>query len=364
MQMQALYKLSNYWTSQTVLSKSSTKTNGYYQYLWDSANGDEFTRYISKADGTFYTTDIQQNFIGDFKIGNMRNRLVAGLDYYNSRLINGGSGWVTNGTVSLVNGTDTGILTQAGTDALLTGSFAGNTEANQEIMSAYVSDVINVTNKLSVMASLRLDYFDGKTSQYDGVAYNSGLASGEDFNNQNFGYFDAGAGILYTYAKKVKAMAKNANKRVNVGLAAYHITRPNNSFIELASEKLPVRYTAFANADISIDGTDGDILPGVYYQRQGTFSQLLFGSYYKYKFNNGSNYTGFERPFAVSLGIFTRLKDSYIAKLMIDWDQFSLGYAYDFTISSLTLNSNRFGASEIFLRFNVGDGGGFRYNRK
>lgn len=167
MQMQALYKLSNNWTSQTVLSKSTTKTNGYYHYLWDSANGDEFTRFISKADGTFYTTDIQQNFIGDFKIGNMRNRMVAGLDYYNSRLINGGSGWVANGTVSLVNGTDTGVLTQAGTDALLTGSFAGNTEANQEIMSAYVSDVLNVTNKLSVMASLRLDYFDGKTSQYD-----------------------------------------------------------------------------------------------------------------------------------------------------------------------------------------------------
>jgi iron complex outermembrane recepter protein len=167
MQMQALYKLSNNWTSQTVLSKSSTRTNGYYHYLWDSANGDEFTRFISKANGTFYTTDIQQNFIGDFKIGNLRNRMVFGLDYYNSRLINGGSGWVANGVVSLVNGTDTGILTQAGTDALLTGSFAGNTEATQEIMSVYVSDVLNITNKLSVMASLRLDYFDGKASQWD-----------------------------------------------------------------------------------------------------------------------------------------------------------------------------------------------------
>jgi iron complex outermembrane recepter protein len=93
--------------------------------------------------------------------------MVVGLDYYNSRLINGGSGWVANGVVSLVNGTDTGILTQAGTDALLTGSFAGNTEATQEIMSAYVSDVLNITNKLSVMASLRLDYFDGKASQWD-----------------------------------------------------------------------------------------------------------------------------------------------------------------------------------------------------
>lgn len=181
MQMQALYKLSNNWTSQTVLSKSSTKTNGYYHYLWDSANGDEFTRFISKADGTFYTTDIQQNFIGDFKIGNMRNRLVTGLDYYNSRLINGGSGWVSNGVVSLVNGTDSGVLTQSGTDALLTESFAGNTEANQEIMSAYVSDVLNITNKLSVMASLRLDYFDGKTSQYDGVETKGQIALSPKF---------------------------------------------------------------------------------------------------------------------------------------------------------------------------------------
>ena len=209
------------------------------------------------------------------------------------------------------------------------------------------------------------DNIDGMwASQYDGVTYNPSLASGEDFNNQNFGYFDAGAGILYTYAKKVKAMARNVDKRVNVGVAAYHITRPNNSFVELDSEKLPVRYSAFVNADISIDGTSGDILPGIYYQRQGSFSQLLLGTYYKYKFNTGSNYTGYERPFAVSLGLFTRLKDAYIAKLMIDWDQFLVGYAYDFTFSSLRSNSNGLGASEVFLSFKVGDGGGFRNNKR
>lgn len=169
LQVQAIYRLSNNWTSQTVLSKSTTRSNGYYHYLWDSANGDEFTRFISKADGTFYTTDIQQNFIGDFKIGSMRNRLTVGLDYYNARMINGGTGWVANGTVSLVNGTDTGDLTQAGTDALLVGTYPGTTEANQEIYSAYASNVLNITDKLSVMASLRLDNFGkGKVSQYDG----------------------------------------------------------------------------------------------------------------------------------------------------------------------------------------------------
>ena len=208
------------------------------------------------------------------------------------------------------------------------------------------------------------DNIDGKwTSQFDGLNYNSSISSGEDFNNQSFGYFDAGAGLLYSYYRKVKGVAKNADKRVNIGIAAYHLSRPNNSFIELESERLPLRYTAFANAEISINGTDGVIMPGFYYQRQGSFSQILFGTTYKYKFNSGSNYTGNERPLSISLGLFTRLKDSYIGRLSVDWDQFSLGYAYDFTVSNLTSNSNRLGASEIFVKFNLGDGGGFRYNR-
>ena len=167
MQAQAFYKLSNNWTSQTVLSRSTTRTNGYYQYLWDSANGDEFTRFISKADGSNSTTDIQQNFIGNFKIGSLNNKLIVGLDYFDTTIKNGGTGWVANGTISLLNNTDTGVLTQAGTDALLATSFAGNTEASQKIFSVYFSDVLNITNRLSVMASLRLDSFDGKTSQYD-----------------------------------------------------------------------------------------------------------------------------------------------------------------------------------------------------
>ncbi len=167
MQAQAFYKLSNNWTSQTVLSRSTTRTNGYYQYLWDSANGDEFTRFISKADGSNSSTDIQQNFIGNFKIGSLNNKLIVGLDYFDTTIKNGGTGWVANGTISLLNNTDTGVLTQAGTDALLATSFAGNTEASQKIFSVYFSDVLNITNRLSVMASLRLDSFDGKTSQYD-----------------------------------------------------------------------------------------------------------------------------------------------------------------------------------------------------
>lgn len=159
LQAQMFYRLSDQWTSQTVFSKSSSKTNGYYSYLWDSANGDKFTRYISKRNGETWATDIQQNFIGDFKIGQLRNRLVAGIDYYKSNIYNGSTGWVGNGIVSLVNQTDTGDLTQAGVDGLLKGTFSGNSTAITEVVSAYASDVLNVTDKLSIMASLRVDNF-------------------------------------------------------------------------------------------------------------------------------------------------------------------------------------------------------------
>lgn len=183
LQAQMLYKLSDNWTSQTVLSRSNSKTNGYYSYLWDSANGDEFTRFISKRNGQTLATDIQQNFIGDFKIGNLRNRMVIGIDYYAQNILNASNNWVSAGTISLVNQTDSGAanLTQAGIDNLLAGTFEPNSDTESQVVSAYVSDVINITNKLSVMASLRVDEFRGKTSAYAAEEAKSQIAVSPKF---------------------------------------------------------------------------------------------------------------------------------------------------------------------------------------
>src|SRR5690606_23958132 len=74
LQAQAFYKLSNNWTSQTVVSRSSTKSDGYYHYLFDNSDGDSFTRFISDRNTQTISTDLQQNFIGDFLLGSMRNK--------------------------------------------------------------------------------------------------------------------------------------------------------------------------------------------------------------------------------------------------------------------------------------------------
>src|SRR5690606_25149283 len=63
LQAQTVYKLSDQWTSQTVVSRGTIKSDGYYTYIWDDAAGDNyFSQYFHKELQTTHTTNIQQNF--------------------------------------------------------------------------------------------------------------------------------------------------------------------------------------------------------------------------------------------------------------------------------------------------------------
>ncbi|WP_177733141.1 TonB-dependent receptor [Flavobacterium inviolabile] len=162
LQAQMLYKISDSWTSQTALSRSTSKSDGYYSYLFDRGNGNEFDRYITKLNAESFGTDIQQNFIGDFKIAGLRNRMVVGLDYYNSIMKDNSTGWVGLGFVSLADGSDTGNTTRPSVDNALAASPVTKSTAETETYAAYISDVINITPTLSAMGSLRVDHFVGQ----------------------------------------------------------------------------------------------------------------------------------------------------------------------------------------------------------
>lgn len=167
LQGQMNYKISEQWTSQTVLSRTSSKSKGYYTYIYDNEDGNrDFAFWITKENSQTATTDIQQNFIGDFKIGNMRNRLVVGLDYFDRNLMFGGSGYgklynvTAQGEVRQLDDQNPYNLTQTSVDKLLAGEAGPNYNSKDATYSAYASDVLNITPALLVMASLRVDYFD------------------------------------------------------------------------------------------------------------------------------------------------------------------------------------------------------------
>jgi len=179
LQGQMIYRISSQWTSQTVLSRGVAKSNGYYSYLYDNENGKgEFGLWISKQQAQTVTTDIQQNFNGDFMLGNLRNRMVVGLDYFNRNIIDNSTGyaWMYNVTPQgAVNYIDpyTGVeaapayLTRPSVDNLLAPTGVSNSNAKDNTYSAYVSDVINLTPRLLAMASLRFDFFDKQDADFD-----------------------------------------------------------------------------------------------------------------------------------------------------------------------------------------------------
>lgn len=167
LQGQMTYKISDQWTSQTVLSRSSSKSSGYYSYIYDNEDGNkDFALWITKEQSQTIVTDIQQNFIGDFKIGTMRNRLVVGLDYFERNVMYGGSGYgklynlTAQGEVRQLDPDAPYYLTQTSVDKLLANKPAGNYQPKDATYSAYASDVLNITPQLLAMASLRVDYFD------------------------------------------------------------------------------------------------------------------------------------------------------------------------------------------------------------
>lgn len=174
LQGQMVYKLADQWTSHTVISRGTVKSNGYYTYIWDDVAGDnDFSQYFHKEQQTTNTTVIQQNFNGDFKIGTLRNRLLIGLDYYDRNVIDHGSGWgwarnvTPQGDVNYIDpftGEDMPpvYLTQASIENLLGGLEGVNSNISNSSYGAYFSNVLNVTPGIMAMVSLRADYFDSK----------------------------------------------------------------------------------------------------------------------------------------------------------------------------------------------------------
>jgi len=217
LQGQMLYKLSDQWTSQTVISRGNVKSDGYYTYIWDDETRDNyFDQWFNKENQTTNSTDIQQNFNGDFKIGNLRNRVLIGLDYFSRNVISNKSGWAVVRKISPQESeTKVGLdlepidepiyLSQQLVDNALAGQTGSRSNIKNSIYSAYVSDVINFTSGLSAMASLRMDYLDSKAGLTD---------SDEDYNQL---VFSPKFGVVYQpVLDKVSVFANYMNAFFNI----------------------------------------------------------------------------------------------------------------------------------------------------
>ncbi|MBN2733107.1 MAG: TonB-dependent receptor, partial [Balneolaceae bacterium] len=91
-----------------------------------------------------------------------------GLDFFQERATNNSTGYIAYDAID-INDPNPAVISKAAVDTMLASSPVTSSESQQQVYSAYISDVIEVIPQLTAMASLRLDHFvnDGSLATQD-----------------------------------------------------------------------------------------------------------------------------------------------------------------------------------------------------
>jgi iron complex outermembrane receptor protein len=172
---QLKYKMSDTWDSQTVVSRTRSSSDGYTVALAMRSNT-TLRQQVTYQESPFYGTDIQQNFIGKFNIGKVKNRVVAGVDYYSLRATR------NDATVNMPamdykkpGDAYNNFTIEKVAPMFTTATFANFVSNDEETYSAYASDVVNITERFIAMAGLRVDHYVNNGTYYpskDSIAGN------------------------------------------------------------------------------------------------------------------------------------------------------------------------------------------------
>lgn len=176
------------------------------------------------------------------------------------------------------------------------------------------------------------------STQYTGNAYDPLAASGENLNNTVIQNYDVGAGISLNSSV---GPANNAN--YYLGLAAYHITKPKQSFVYDELTRLSTKLVS----SIGVKGNFTDqyaLTMHLNYVIQGQYRELIAGGLFSWRTR-----PEFSTEFAIYGGMFIRYRDAIIPTVKLDYKFYSITLSYDINTSSLRPASNGLGGFEMSL---------------
>jgi type IX secretion system PorP/SprF family membrane protein len=163
---------------------------------------------------------------------------------------------------------------------------------------------------------------------------------GESLPAPKINIYDAGAGLNFNTLG-----GKNKDIMYMVGVSAFHLMRPVNSYYKDVSLNLAMRW----NANFSFNKQASDKV--VYqmhfnYAQQGQFREIMGGGMLGW---NAVVKGAINSIFTVYAGAYYRHKDAVIPVFKLRYKDLSLGFSYDVNISSLKAASNMRGGYEIML---------------
>lgn len=168
-------------------------------------------------------------------------------------------------------------------------------------------------------------------------------------------YIDLGTGVLIN------------SRNTWFGLNVDHLNQPDKSLFNGSTNKLPMKFTAILGTKIHLGNgyydenedmnKEKSFSPVLHFKKQGNFTQLDLGAYFTYApLIAGMWYRGL--PVIKNVNGEFGASESIVFLLGYRKDNFSVGYSYDMTVSSLAPYSG--GAHEVSLAYNFeffGDAG-------
>ena len=224
---QVNYRISPSFTSSTNISSSHSYSDGFGPYFYMLPDGKALgSNLIVRADqstrnSTNDVLEVQQLVNGDFRLGSLRNRVVLGLDYLHVNSNQSFYGSVYD-QVPIAKDYDYSQFNGAALTALYASKapdFTYPLTGIRNTYSAFISDVLNLTDQLSVLAALRVDAFQNQ----NGVVGSPVAGYNQTALSPKFGL------VYQPVIEKVSLFANYQNSFTNRGIYnAYDVTAPDS----------------------------------------------------------------------------------------------------------------------------------------
>jgi hypothetical protein len=152
-------------------------------------------------------------------------------------------------------------------------------------------------------------------------------------NNFTKNTTDINAGILYTGST-------SDDNIFYVGASYYHFAKPTVGFITP---------TYFTNSRVNVHGgayfslsSAASLHTSFQYQQQGNTNELLVGGAFSY-------YLGTDNGFELYAGLWSRIKESMIPYVGLEWNHIRAGFTYDIGAGNSLASSRFYQSSEFSL---------------
>ena len=169
--------------------------------------------------------------------------------------------------------------------------------------------------------------------QFTGYGFNTNLPTGETSLSQMKPYLSISTGLLYSITSQ--------NSNIDFGVAAFHVNKPKQTFLQDENQELPIRKVAHVNYERFL--SESVVLSvNAVYQSQETAKYYSFGGALGY-------YIPQMNDLMLNAGIWYWSNNAVIPYVGITYKDYQFGLSYDVTTSKLRQANDKPNTYELSL---------------